>query len=105
MAEELILTDPVQPPTTTKYRVSSLTLDLDRVVSPGVTGSVEITLVDNNGVLLNHQYIGAEAESMIRQLNTANLTTKSMHKRVLEKLAADGVIPGTVTGTPDPPAA
>lgn len=109
MSEELILTDPIEPPApppaTTKYRVSSFTMDMDIVMpsdTPGEPGMVTIKLVDNNAKLLMHQYTGKQASNMIKSLNTANLTTKSMHKRILEKLSADGVIPGTVTGTPDP---
>lgn len=119
MAEELILTDPVVPPTpapTTKYRVSSFTMDLETVAGPLTIpppppapqpvpdpGLVSIKLKNDAGGYLYHQYTGTAALNMIKTLNTANLTTKSMQKRILEKLAADGVIPGTVQGTPDPP--
>ena len=103
--EELALTDPVTVPATTtaKYRVVSLTLSLEYLLDPAVPGAVLITLRDNNDVVSNYEYGGQTAQDMIRFLNTANLTTKSMHKRILERLSSDGLLPGTVVGTPDPP--
>jgi hypothetical protein len=105
--EELVLTDPIVVPekVTNKYRVVSFTMNMELIVSP-VTGDepgfINIQLKDNNNEPLTHNYYGTQAVNLIKTLNTANLTTKSMHKRILEKLANDGVIPGTVTGTPDP---
>ena len=66
---------------------------LDRSSDGNVTTSA---LAERLGVT------AASATAMIKQLNTANLTTKSMQKRILEKLSADGFLPGTVQGTPDP---
>lgn len=112
MAEELILTDPVTKPaeTTTKYRVMAINMDIEMMnfptsnpPTPVPNGLIDIRLKDDIGKYLTHQYRGDEAINLMKVLNTANLTTKSMHKRILEKLSADGVIPGTVTGTPDPP--
>lgn len=115
MAEELVLTDPVTKPaeTTTKYRVMAINMDLEFFNGIGVgvpptqmpNGLIDIRLKDDIGKYLSHQYRGDEAVNLMKFLNTANLTVKSMHKRILEKLSADGVIPGTVQGTPDPPTA
>jgi hypothetical protein len=101
--EELVLTDPVVVPekVTAKYRVISLTMSLEG--NPGAEpGQILIMLRNEHNEPSNYSYSGAEATAMIKQLNTANLTTKSMHKRILEKLSNDGKLPGTVTGTPDP---
>ena len=65
-------------------------------------GWVSIKLKDDAGKYSQYQYPGKKATQMIQSLNTANLSTKSMQKRILEKLAADGFLPGTVQGTPDP---
>jgi len=107
--EELVLTDPVTTPpvntpskTTTKYHVVAITLNMEALGPAGEPGFVHIALKSDSGNLLTHFYEGPQAQTMIKTLNTANLTTKSLHKRVLEKLAADGVLPGTVNGTPDP---
>jgi hypothetical protein len=95
--EELVLTDPVvTQKTTAKYHVISFTMDMVTF-----NGFVGIILRDNNNEQLNFSYKGVEATTMIKQLNTANLSTKSMHKRILEKLSNDGLLPGTVTGVPD----
>lgn len=105
--EELILTDPVVKPaeTTNKYHVVSLTLDMEYAANPAIVGSLPglilINLKDNNNARSNYRYEGKPATDMIKFLNTANLSVKSMHKRILEKLSADGLLPGTVTGAPD----
>jgi hypothetical protein len=65
---------------------------------------VTINLRNEHGEPSTYSYYGKTASDMIKFLNTANLTTKSMHKRVLEQLSKDGLLPGTVTGAPDPPA-
>ena len=104
--EELILTVPVVVPeqVTNKYRVIAISMDMETVA--GIAGSppglIVIRLRDNLNVLSSYQYFGADATTMIKTLNTANLSTKSMHKRILEKLSNDGKLVGTVTGAPDP---
>jgi len=60
-----------------------------------------VTLESNLGTLLSHEYHGNEATDLMKWMNTANFSTTSMHKRILQKLSSDGVIYGTVTGTPD----
>jgi len=105
--EELVLTDPVVVPetVTAKYRVLSLTLNLEWMALPtSAPGLIAIDLKDNNDERFSHRYEGDEATDLIKFLNTANLSTKSLHKRILEKLSNDGVLPGTVVGAPDPPA-
>jgi hypothetical protein len=54
------------------------------------------------GQLTPYRYEGETALTMMRQLNKANLSTLSLHRRILERLAADGKLPsGTITGDPD----
>jgi hypothetical protein len=104
--EELELTDPVVVPekVTHKYRVVSLLLNMETVTTPlGDPGLLNIQLRDNNQETTSYQYVGADAVDLIKWINTANFTTTSMHKRILQKLSNDGLLPGTVTGTPDPP--
>ena len=114
MPEELILDEPSVIPevVTNSYRVASMTFDTEFMSTPPATpgeppaapqaGMVDIRLRDNNGGAKSHRYLGNEAMAMIRSLNTANLSTKSLQKRVLEKLSRDGIITGTVAGEPDP---
>jgi hypothetical protein len=108
--EEYTLTTPETIPavTNTAYKVVFLQFEWTR-------GQIAIYLEGQNGERVITGYGGpppatqAERDAaiqMMRTLNTANLTTKSLQKRVLEKLSADGKIPGgTVTGAPDPPTA
>jgi len=107
MAEELVLEDPEEIPAKTKntYKVVSLNMNHEMVTPASPEpGLMVIQLVDNLGGYFTHQYTGKAAVDYIKYINTANFTTKSLHKRILEKLSNDGVLPGTVQGTPDPPA-
>ena len=105
--EQLELTDPVVVPeqVTSTYKVMSLHLNWEGVASPGATpGLVDVVLKDNLEGRVAHRYEGQEAIDMMKWMNTANFSVTSMHKRILQKLTNDGVLVGTVTGTPDPPA-
>ncbi len=95
MPEVLTLTSTIVVPDRTTYRVVRLVLDwLAQVIQVDVRGS------DNVNVF--NEYLGAEAVSLMTILNTSNLTTASLHKRVLQKLVTDGKLPsGTVSGTPE----
>lgn len=106
--EELELTDPVVIPeqVTDKYKVTGLNLNWESLSPPETEpGLVSIQLRSNNGEPFSHQYFGVEARDMMKWMNTANFSVNSMHKRILQKLSNDGVLPGTVTGVPDPPPA
>jgi hypothetical protein len=110
--EELVLTDPEVKPeeVKNKYKVVLFSMDHETI---GVTlpppaisepGVVTINLKDNLGGYFTHKYTGKTATDFIKFVNTGNFTTTSLHKRILQRLSNDGVLPGTVTGTPDPPA-
>lgn len=110
--EELVLTTPdvVPEKVTAKYRVVSVLLNMEYpgsingIIMPGVEpGFINIDLRNEHDEPSSYQYRGKAATDMIRFLNTANLTVKSLHKRVLEQLSKDGLLPGTVQGVPDPP--
>lgn len=47
------------------------------------------------------KYTGPLAVSLMKGLNTADGKAKSLHRRVLERLVADGHLSGPVIGTPD----
>lgn len=103
MAEELVLATPIiESKTTTKYKIISFTMNLEQAAGPdGEPGLVAISLRSDLGVTLNHAYRGPIAITMIKQLNVANLTTKSLIRRVMERLIADGILSGIVQGTPE----
>lgn len=62
---------------------------------------VKIGLVGQNGENKKFAYTGAEAATMMVALNKANLSVKSLQRRVLERLIADGKLAGSITGSPD----
>jgi len=101
--EELVLTDPVVVPekVTAKYKMLALTMNTKIELVPGKQGAVMIQLEDEHGGLFNHTYVGAEAKEFIQFFNTADFSTHSLTKRVLNKLSTDGILPGTVVGEPD----
>ena len=108
--EELVLTDPVVEPekVTSRFKVITILLDLEgpaTIPTPEnpVMPIVRLRLKDNYNKPYEHQYTGQQALDYIKFINTANFTTKSLHKRILERLSNEGVLPGTVEGTPDPP--
>lgn len=94
--ETLILTSPEVIPqiVTTDYRVSSLLLDTERA-------RIVILLRGTNGERKQCEYEGADATTLMTALNKTNLATKSLHRRILERLVADGKIDGAVNGSPD----
>lgn len=106
MAEEYTLTTPVvvQPEVSnTKYQVVVSHFDWDaQHIQFQVKGDGNRLFVEYGGVMADEAG-RTEATKFMKTMNTANFTTKSMQKRILEKLSADGKLPpGTVTGAPDP---
>jgi hypothetical protein len=106
MAEDFALTTPEIIPqvTTATYRLVGLFLDWERT-------TILIRLRGANGEVKSFTYGGSDpgtpaaektkALNLMLALNKANLTVKSLQRRVLEQLAADGLLAGAVTGTPD----
>lgn len=94
MPELLTLTTPVAKPSITDYRVSLLQFDW--------TGAaILVRLKSNSGEELTHIYSGATATALMVALNKANLTNNSLHRRVIAQLIVDGVVTGTISGSPD----
>lgn len=106
MPEDLILTTPEIVPqvTTTSYRVVGLSLDWERT-------TIVIRVRGSNGEVKTFVYGGSDpstpqaakdkATALMIALNKANLSVKSLQRRVLEQLATDGLLVGGVTGAPD----
>ena len=54
------------------------------------------------GAVRTVQWTGNEAHTILRQLNTADLSSKSLVKRAIEKAQADGKLgSGNISGTPE----
>ena len=100
MAESHVLSSPVTyptPPALTAWQVVRFWIDRGTAIP-----SVLMVARSNTGLEATARYEGSEANTIISQLNTANLSTISLQKRILSKMAQDGFLgAGTVTGTPD----
>lgn len=101
MSESHVLSSPVTypaPTSLTDYQVVMFTIDRQNPARPWILMAAR----SNTGVIVEARYEGSVAATLISQLNTANLSTKSLQKRILEKMAADGFLAvGSVTGAPD----
>lgn len=98
MAETLGLTTPEVTPqiTNASYKIAAIHL----LVWP--TPDVSVHLVGDNGERIEVRTADtAEALTILQQLNTANLSTKSLQRRCLEWCASKlPRLAGTVSGTP-----
>lgn len=94
MAETLTLTAPIVPPTRTTYAIKRLVLDVSAAV-------IQAYLGGSDGVEVLVEWSGAQATTLLTALNSANLSVKSLQRRVLEQAVTDGKLTaGTVSGTP-----
>lgn len=104
--ESLTLTTPEVTPQliTSTYILVSLYFEWERT-------TITINLRGANGELKTFIYGGNEpttpqadktkATNLMIALNKMNFSTVSLQKRVITQLITDGLISGTVTGTPD----
>ena len=95
-AEQVDLTAPdqVQAGTST-YSVTQLVLDWEQ-------GRIVIKLVGDNGERKEVVFGDADnARAMMRALNKMDLSTVSLHRRIMERLIADGHLVGSISGVPD----
>jgi len=77
------------------YQVLKLVLDWGGA-------NIKVFVKDPLGDVRRLNYFGAQATTLMTQLNKANLSTQSLHSRILSQLVTDGKLPaGTVTGAPD----
>ena len=92
--EQLDLTTPETAPNVTNYRVDALVLDW-------AGARIDVRVSGTNGEKKSFTYTGTTATTLMIALNKANLTTKSLQRRILERLVTDGLYAGTVSGSPD----
>jgi hypothetical protein len=62
---------------------------------------IEIQMIGDDGDRRTELIDGTTAETLLKQLNSANLSIKTLYRRVMEWLIANRGYQGTVTGTPD----
>ncbi len=82
--------------TTTYYEIDTVTLSVR-------AKSVYVVLVGQNGEVKTKVYDATTTPTgatLLTSLNTSNNSTISLMKRVYTRLVTDGVITGTVSGTP-----
>lgn len=97
MAESLTLTSPtVINKQITGYRISKIELDWDaeRIL---IRFTAHEDPNDTRQLLIE----GSEALTMMRALNTADLRTNSLQRRIFNQAIIRGVFAGAITGTPD----
>lgn len=94
MAEQLNLTSPEIGETINDWKVTKLSLNW-----PGQLIVIELT--SNINTKYVHQYSGQTATDFMIILNKINLSIKSLQRRILERLIADGVKLGSIIGAPD----
>lgn len=94
MAEILTLSTPIAKPSVTTVDVLFLGFDWGN-------SRVTVRVKFSDSTEQEFTYGNSVAATMMSGLNSANLSTKSLYKRVVERLQADGKLPaGTITGTP-----
>ena len=93
--EQFNLTTPTSPPPNSSWKVVKIGFNWE---GP----SIQVSVRGTTGELLHHTYTGDVALTLMRQLNTMDFSTISLHKRILQRLEDDGKLqPGTITGSPD----
>lgn len=97
MAEKYTLTNAIAVTSVVDYKIVELNLRF-----AGADSSISIGLVDNANRKSFYFYNGTDAETQLNTLNKANLTSNSLHKRILNKLVSDGLLQaGSITGLPE----
>ena len=95
MAEQLDLAAPEQlAPGTVTWKPILLHLNKKQAtIKAGFEG--------DNGEYTSVGWEGAIATTLMVALNKANLSVKSLNRRIMERAVADGKLSGTISGTPD----
>ena len=95
MAEQLDLASPAQSaPGTVIWKPILVHLNWEQK-------TIKIGFRGDNGEYTSIGYEDTEAINLMIALNKADLSTKSLHRRIMEKVVADGKLSGTISGTPD----
>jgi hypothetical protein len=113
--EIVTTTTPIQAPAASTFRIARMRLDFETsqievVVKEwdSANGAFMSTRTDpdtkvvtgHEAKVINAAYNGTQAATMLKFLNTANLTTNTFQMRVLSQLINDGFVPsGTISGT------
>jgi hypothetical protein len=81
--------------------IASSVLTVARLILDWEGAAIYIVLTAS-GRRFEYSYSGQTATTLMTNLNKANLSTKSLHKRIIEQLVADfPELAGSISGTPD----
>ncbi len=95
MAEQLDLASPEQAaPGTVTWVPFLLHLNLEQA-------TIKAAFRGDNGEYTSIGWEGTAATTLIIALNKADLSVKSLHRRIMEQAISDGKLSGTISGTPD----
>lgn len=97
MPEILTLTTPI--PATTTLRIASVQLNVRQSLIRVVFAEWVAGAWVPNGRDLIAEWTGAPADALLLALNKANLSTISLHQRIITQAIADGKLAGTPSGT------
>jgi hypothetical protein len=103
MPEDVTLDSAVQTDAgATNFRVTLLHLDWEAAQIIIRLREVSGGSIVTDGKIVSHTYTGDTATTLMRQLNKVDLSSNSLHKRIMSRLQTDGVLgSGTISGTPD----
>lgn len=96
MAEVLTLTAPVTFPNLTGYTITDVQLDITNL-------TVRVRLVGDNGRTFVRAWTPTTSPTgatVLHALNTGNFSTNSLSKKIYQQLITDGLLAGTISGTP-----
>jgi hypothetical protein len=79
--EKLTLTAPISKPSIAEWSIAKFEVNVENA-------EIVVTVKGDNGEYKTVRY--ESAATLINSLNTANLTIKSLRRRILERLQADG---------------
>lgn len=111
--EKVVLSAPQVAPSVSEYSIRYFAIDVEnqRIVLElkSNTGTLKQVVYENSAPVMGTNEQGQsivvtpsdnKATNMIVALNKANLTIKSLERRIFEQLIADGHLSGSLTGTP-----
>ena len=95
MSEQLDLSSPEQAsPGTVTWRLIELNFNWEQA-------TIIASFRGDNDEYTSINWGGVDATALMIALNKADLSVKSLHRRVIERAIADGKMVGTISGTPD----
>lgn len=82
--------------------LTSSAVVVERLILDWTGAAIYVVLRAPDGRRLEYSYLGASATALMTALNKANLSVKSLHRRIVEQLQADHPeLAGIISGVPD----